>query len=300
MKTMELYYLYELLNWQMLAIFTSHEFLLKMISFPNAKINLGLNITEKRPDGYHSIESIIYPVPLCDILEIIIAADGHFSFGSSGLNLSCDDADNLSVKAYNLMQERYDIPPVKMWLHKIIPSGAGLGGGSSDAAFTLKMLNKIFNLALDSPTLIKLAAYLGMDCPFFIDNLPALATSRGDVLTPLDFSLRDHTICIARPEIHISTAEAYAGVVPLPGQICPTTLTTLSVSSWSGVLKNQFEETLFVDYPQLHAIKDKFYSCGAVYASLSGSGSAVYGIFDSAPKLEREFRGMFYWEGKDE
>jgi 4-diphosphocytidyl-2-C-methyl-D-erythritol kinase len=268
-----------------------------MISFPNAKINLGLSIIEKRPDNYHNIESVIYPVPLCDILEINIAADGHFSFGSSGLSLSCDIADNLCVKAFNLMQERFDIPPVKMWLHKIIPSGAGLGGGSADAAFAMRMLNKLFNLGLDNPTLIELAANLGMDCPFFIDNLPALATGRGDVLTPLDFSLRDHTICIACPEIHISTAEAYAGVVLHPGQICPVTLTVLSVSSWSGVLKNQFEETLFIFHPQLRAIKDKFYSCGAVYASLTGSGSAVYGIFNSLPMLQNKFEEMFYWEG---
>jgi 4-diphosphocytidyl-2-C-methyl-D-erythritol kinase len=282
----------------MLAIFTSHEFLLKMISFPNAKINLGLNITEKRPDNYHNIESVIYPVPLCDILEINIAIDRQFSFGSSGLNLNCGIADNLCVKAFNLMQDRYDISSVKMWIHKIIPSGAGLGGGSADASFTLRMLNKLFNLGLDNQTLIELAANLGMDCSFFIDNLPALATGRGDVLTPLDLSLKGHSICIARPDIHISTAEAYAGVVPLAGQICPATLTAFSVSSWSGVLKNQFEESLFIDYPQLHAIKDKFYSCGAVYASLTGSGSAVYGIFNSAPKLQSEFDEIFYWEGE--
>jgi 4-diphosphocytidyl-2-C-methyl-D-erythritol kinase len=268
-----------------------------MISFPNAKINLGLNITEKRPDGYHNIESVLYPVPLCDILEINISNNGQFSFCSSGLTVDCNSANNLCVKAFDLLRERFDLPPVNIWLHKIIPSGAGLGGGSSDAAYTLKMLNIIFNLALDNKVLMELATRLGMDCPFFIDNLPALATSRGDVLTPLDFSLRGHSICIARPDIHISTTEAYAGIASKQGQICPAALTTFSASSWKGILKNQFEENLSVNYPQLQSIKDSFYNSGALYASLSGSGSAVYGIFYSTPKLHSMFKEMFYWEG---
>ena len=270
----------------------------RMISFPNAKINLGLNITEKRPDGYHNIESVLYPVPLCDILEIIIAPDKQFEFRSSGLNMDCKEADNLCVKAYNLLHEHFDTPPVKMWLHKIIPSGAGLGGGSADAAFTLCMLDKIFNLELGKPKLIELATILGMDCPFFVDNLPALATGRGDVLTPLDFSLKGHTICIARPNIHISTAEAFAGAIAHPGEICLASLTAYSASSWRGKLYNQFEETLFVKFPQLQSLKDSFYDSGAVYASLSGSGSAVYGIFTSAPDLHAKFEDNFYWEGE--
>jgi 4-diphosphocytidyl-2-C-methyl-D-erythritol kinase len=269
-----------------------------MISFPNAKINLGLNITEKRTDGYHSIESVLYPVPLCDILEINIAADGQFYFGSSGLNIECENNNNLCVQAYNLLHKHFTIPAVKIWLHKIIPSGSGLGGGSADAASTLTMLNKIFNLALDNPALMELAANLGMDCPFFIDNIPALAKGRGDIIVPLHLSLKGYTICIARPDIHISTAEAYSKVIPLPGKICPSSLTGFSVSSWKGILENQFEATLFLKHPQLQSIKDSFYDAGAVYASLSGSGSAVYGIFTEAPDMQQKFSEMFYWEGE--
>jgi 4-diphosphocytidyl-2-C-methyl-D-erythritol kinase len=267
-----------------------------MISFPNAKINLGLNITEKLSDGYHSLETVLYPVPLCDILEIEIAASGKFSFGSSGINIDCDKADNLCVRAYKLLQDRFDISPVKIWLHKIIPSGAGLGGGSADAAFTLRMLSRLFNLNLKTPVLNELASFLGMDCPFFIENLPALAQGRGNVLTPIDLSLRGYTICIVRPDIHILTSRAYAEVIPRQGQICPATLTAYDVASWKGMLKNQFEETLFVKYPQLQFIIDSFYDSGAIYASLSGSGSAVFGIFTSAPNLQRRFENMFYWE----
>jgi 4-diphosphocytidyl-2-C-methyl-D-erythritol kinase len=270
----------------------------KMITFPNAKINLGLNITEKLPDGYHSIESVLYPVPLCDILEIEIAVEGKFSFNSSGLNIDCDNAGNLCVRAYRLLQDRFGISPVKIWLHKIIPSGAGLGGGSADAAFTLLMLNELFNLNLNTPALKELASLLGMDCPFFVENLPAFAQGRGDVLTPLDLSLSGKTICIARPDIHISTSGAYAGVTPHQGQISPATVTAFTAASWKGKLKNQFEETLFVKYPQLQFIVDSFYDSGAVYASLSGSGSAMYGIFNSAPNLHSRFENMFYWEGE--
>jgi len=269
-----------------------------MISFPNAKINLGLNITEKRPDGYHNIETVLYPMPLCDILEINIALDAQFSFDSSGLIMDCYSADNLCVKAYYLMHQHFEVPPVKMWLHKIIPSGAGLGGGSADAAFTLKMLNKIFNLKLEKTTLIELAANLGMDCPFFIENLPALATSRGDMLTPLEFSLNGHTICIAHPDIHISTAEAYAEIIPYEGQISPATLIAFPASSWKEMLENQFEKTLFATHPRLQSIKKTMYDSGAVYSSLTGSGSAVFGIFNSSPNLLSKFEGMFYWEGK--
>jgi 4-diphosphocytidyl-2-C-methyl-D-erythritol kinase len=271
-----------------------------MISYPNAKINLGLNITEKRPDGYHTIESVLYPVPLCDMLEITIASDGLFSFESSGLSLDCDIGSNLCVAAYDLLHQQCNIPPVKIWLHKVIPPGAGLGGGSADAAFTLNMLNNLCNLDLNKKELKELATNLGMDCPFFIDNQPALATGRGDVLAPLDLSLQGHSICIVRPDIHISTAKAYAGVTPHSMQPSPSSLVTSSVSTWEGILKNQFEETLFIEYPQLQSIKDILYDSGAVYSSLSGSGSAVYGIFNTVPRLQSKFEDMFYWEGNFE
>ena len=267
-----------------------------MISYPNAKINLGLNITNKRPDGYHNIESVLYPVPLCDELEIVIVDDNQFSFISGGLNTGCDDADNLCVKAYKLLDDRFGLPAVKMKLHKVIPSGAGLGGGSADAAFTLRMLNDIFNLGLENLALKELSTRLGMDCPFFIDNVPALATGRGDILKPVDINLNGHTICIAKPDIHISTADAYAGVRPHAGDPSAAELTGFSPSTWKGILENQFEETLFPVYPILEDLKTSFYDSGALYASLSGSGSAVYGIFTSPPKLQGKFKEIFYWE----
>lgn len=269
-----------------------------MITYPNAKINLGLNITDKRPDGYHNIESVLYPVPLCDELGIIIADDNQFSFVSTGLDIGCADADNLCVKAYKLLGDRFDLPAVKMKLNKIIPSGAGLGGGSSDAAFTLSMLNNIFNLGMDNLALKELSAKLGSDCAFFIDNIPSLAIGRGDILSPVGINLSGHTICIARPAIHISTADAYSRVTPHSGDPTPAELTDFSPSTWKGILKNQFEETIFPLYPILEELKTFLYDSGALYASLSGSGSAVYGIFTSPPKLQEKFKGIFYWEGE--
>lgn len=265
-----------------------------MITYPNAKINLGLHITGKRPDGYHNIESVLYPVSLCDELEIVSADDNQFSFVSSGLQIGCDDADNLCVQAYRLLDARFGLPAIKMRLHKIIPSGAGLGGGSADAAFALRMLNNIFNLGLENQALKELSAKLGMDCPFFIDNIPALATGRGDILTPIGINLSGHTICIAVPAIHIATNDAYARVEPRSGYLSPAELTGFSISRWKEKLKNQFEETLFPVYPILDGLKTSFYDSGALYASLSGSGSAVYGIFASPPKLK--FEEIFYWE----
>ena len=226
-----------------------------MLTYPNAKINLGLNITGKRDDGFHNIESILYPVPLSDELGIIIAGDNKFSFVSTGLNIGCNDADNLCVQAYNLLNKRFTLKPVKMKLHKVIPSGAGLGGGSADAAFTLRMLNEIFNLELENEALKQLALELGMDCAFFIDNIPSLATGRGDLLTPAGIDLSGHTICIAWPGIHISTADAYAGITPHSSDASLSAATGLSPSTWQGVLKNQFEDTLFPLYPILETLK---------------------------------------------
>jgi 4-diphosphocytidyl-2-C-methyl-D-erythritol kinase len=269
-----------------------------MITYPNAKINLGLNIIGKRPDGYHNIESVLYPVPLCDELEITASQENKFSFVSSGLKTGCEDADNLCVRAYLLLKERFDLPAVMIKLHKAIPAGSGLGGGSADAAFSLRMLNNIFNLGLENLALKELSASLGMDCPFFIDNVPALATGRGDILEPVSIRLHGHTICIVRPDLHISTAEAYAGITPHPGDPLPDELTGFSLLTWKGILKNQFEETLFPLYPVLDNLKASLYEYGALYASLSGSGSAVYGIFNSPPRLKELFKGIFYWEGE--
>jgi 4-diphosphocytidyl-2-C-methyl-D-erythritol kinase len=237
-----------------------------MIAFPPCKINLGLSILRKRDDGYHDIETCFYPIPWTDILEII--PSDRFEFTVSGNTIPGDD--NLCVKAYRLLSA----PPAKIHLHKIIPAGAGLGGGSSDAAWTLRLLNDIFNLKLSKDELRKYAAKIGSDCAFFIDDVPMMGTGRGDILTPANISLKGKFIVIVKPGIHVSTAEAYAGVVPQESAIDLTDMKSL---------KNDFEESIFKKFPVIASIKKSLYGMGAIYASMSGSGSAVYGIFNDRP-----------------
>jgi 4-diphosphocytidyl-2-C-methyl-D-erythritol kinase len=249
-----------------------------MIFFPNAKINLGLDIIEKRPDGFHNIETLFVPCPeYCDILEVLYAE--KFSMHLYGPALDGDPMDNLCAKAYHLMAKIYDLPPVAIHLYKKIPVGAGLGGGSSDAAATLILLNRMFSLDLNDDVLAGHAASLGSDCPFFIYNLPMYATGRGEVLSPVDISLDDYRIELVTPDIFISTKEAYAGVTPRKPVVSILDIIKRPVEEWRGLLKNDFEESLFLKYPGLAAEKEALYARGAVYASMSGSGSALYGLF---------------------
>jgi 4-diphosphocytidyl-2-C-methyl-D-erythritol kinase len=255
-----------------------------MITYPNAKINIGLSILNKRPDGFHNLESIFYPVAWFDILEINKADE--FEFKTSGLIINGDDKDNLIVKAFNLIKEQYNISNCRIHLHKQIPMGAGLGGGSSDAAFTLTVLNKLFNLKIPDSQLIELADYLGSDCPFFIDNKPKIVSGKGEVLEDIDFSIKGYYIKLINPNIHISTKEAFANlkIEKKQNSLLLKNLTSKMLFSEHSEIKNDFEQGIFKLYPDLLKIKKQLIQEGAMYASMSGTGSTIYGIFKSKPK----------------
>lgn len=251
-----------------------------MITFPNAKLNIGLNILRKREDGYHDLESLFIPYEgLRDVLEIVPSASDRTSLHLYGIAIDGPQEDNLVFKAWKLMHSEFGIAPVEMHLWKGIPFGAGLGGGSADAAFAISMLNEMFSLGLGCERMASLAARLGSDCPFFIYNRPMIARGRGEILTPFGIDLSAYRIEVAKPEAAVSTREAYAGVHPhLPSMPLEDVL-ALSVERWKGLLQNDFEESIFPVHPEIAAVKEDFYRRGAVYAAMSGSGSAVMGIF---------------------
>lgn len=250
-----------------------------MITFPNAKINLGLNIVERRPDGYHNIETVFYPIPLTDILEIVPA--GEVSLTCYGNTVDCPAEKNLVMSAYRLMKERYGLPPVAMHLYKHIPDGAGLGGGSSDAAHALVMLNRMFDLNLTDDELAAMAITLGADCAFFIYNRPMLATGIGDVLSPVEVPLQGKTLLLVKPSMGVDTRTAYSRVVPAPATVDLAHTITQPVETWDGLLVNDFEPSVFAAQSQLWLIKARLLDAGAQYAAMSGSGSTIFGIFDS-------------------
>lgn len=270
-----------------------------MIVFPSCKINLGLHIQAKRADGFHDIETIFYPVKgLSDILEIIPDKQMENTFKQEGLSFE-NQGNNLVEKACLLLQEKYNFPPVDMFLYKKIPVGAGLGGGSSDAAFTLKLLNTIFKLGLNATQLKEYAAQLGSDCSFFIDNIPALGTGRGENLSPCSVpQLLDKYIVIVKPDIPISTAQAYKNCKPVQWDVSLREIIAKPISSWRDLLENDFEKTIFPDFPELHNIKESLYNQGAQYASLSGSGSALFGIFPTLPSSLNFEKDYFIFQGK--
>jgi len=264
-----------------------------MVCFPNAKINLGLHITGKRSDGYHTIETIFYPIPLKDALEVVISS--KTSFKQSGMKLDSSPEENLVVKAYNIMAEKYKIPPLKIYLTKAIPSGAGLGGGSSDAASALKLINELCECNVTDDKLKEIAASLGADCPFFIHNKPIIASGTGNIFKTSDISLKGYTIYVVKPPIAVSTKEAYSNVKPRKPEFSLNMLSSLPVNEWRDVLKNDFEPDIFEKYPIIGEIKDKLYASGAVYASMSGSGSSVYGLFKNT--ISPIFPDCFVWKG---
>ncbi|MEQ9404734.1 MAG: 4-(cytidine 5'-diphospho)-2-C-methyl-D-erythritol kinase [Cyclobacteriaceae bacterium] len=253
-----------------------------MITFPNAKINLGLNILKKREDGYHDIESCFYPIPWNDSLEIIEA--DTFSFHSYGPEIPGNSASNLCVKAFELLKADHDIHPIEIHLLKSIPMGAGLGGGSADGAFTLKMLNEFFELNLSTKKLQEYALELGSDCPFFIENKPVLARGRGELLESIDLNLSGYYLAIHNPGIHISTQEAYSGIRPTVPQEPISKIISSDVSVWRDKLINDFEASVFKNHPEIAGLKKEMYDEGALYASMTGSGSTVFGIFEEYPK----------------
>lgn len=256
-----------------------------MICFPNAKINLGLNITEKRSDGFHTIETVFYPITWCDALEAIEnksyrAGQEKLSLTISGATVYGDTRDNIINKAYNLLEVKFKLPPIKAHLHKVIPMGAGLGGGSADGAFFIKLLDEKFNLNLSIEEQVSFAKQLGSDCSFFIENKAVFASGKGDVFTPVPINLSAYCIVVVYPAIHSNTALAYKGVVPAKPQKSIKEIILQPISTWKNTLINDFEINLFAQYPELRSIKDALYNKGAIYASMSGSGSALYGIFE--------------------
>lgn len=270
-----------------------------MIAFPACKINIGLNILAKRNDGFHSIESVLFPVPWTDVLEIIQgeSSANKFEYRSTGIRLFGPKEKNLCLRACQLMAQNYDLPPVRIHLHKVIPVGAGLGGGSSDASNTLLLLNKIFRLNISENVLMDMAAELGSDCPFFIRNKACLATSKGEVLQPVSLKLKNYFLVIVKPRVHVSTAEAYSMVKPASPPVPLKELISRPLTEWKDNIKNDFESGIFEKFPGVKNIKLKLYKLGAVYASMSGSGSAVYGIFEKEKNLAAYFRSCTVWQG---
>jgi 4-diphosphocytidyl-2-C-methyl-D-erythritol kinase len=254
-----------------------------MISFPNAKINLGLNVVARQPDGYHNIESCFLPIDWCDILEIVPSES--FQFSTSGLTIPGTTDSNLCIKAFNLIQENHQIGNVQIHLHKVIPMGGGLGGGSADCAFTLKLLNELFELQLTKSELEKYASQLGSDCPFFIENKPRYVTGTGFEFADIEVNLKGKFLALTNPNIHVGTKEAYNQIKPKASEISIPEILKEPLSTWNSRLKNDFETSVFPLQPDIAALKDSFYGAGAIYASMTGSGATVYGIFEEAPSF---------------
>ena len=264
-----------------------------MVIFPNSKINLGLNIVGKRSDGYHDIETLFFPVHLKDALELI--EKEKLEFSTSGFSIEGDPEKNLCIKAYDLLKKDFpQLPRVQMHLHKAIPMGAGLGGGSADGAFTLKLLNKKFELSLSEKQLINYSLQLGSDCPFFILNKPCFATGRGEILEQTKLDLSEYKFLIVKPPIHINTAWAFSTIEPLKPAKSIKQIIQQSITTWKAELKNDFEKPVFENYPEIKNIKDKLYDVGAIYASMSGSGSAVYGIFKKEHNISISFPDNYF------
>lgn len=266
-----------------------------MITFPNAKINLGLRITEKRPDGFHTLQSCFYPVGWSDVLEVI--PSDRFDFSSSGLPVPGAADTNLCVRAYDLLKTDFDLPPVQLHLHKIVPIGAGLGGGSADAAFALKLLNDRFKLGLAVASLENYARRLGSDCAFFVQNRPVYCVEKGDVFEDITVDLRGYHLLLVYPNLAISTAEAYAAIRPHAPETPLRDDLRAPIGTWRATIRNDFEDSLFSNYPVLARIKQRLYRTGAVYASMSGSGSTVYGIFNAPVIVPNQFRDYSVWQG---
>lgn len=255
-----------------------------MICFPNAKINLGLHILSKRADGYHNIETIFYPVEMYDALEMVPASDGVTALTQTGIPVAAKPEDNLVMKAYRLLREDFYLPELSIYLRKQIPSGAGLGGGSSDAAFMIKMLNDFAGLKLSVGQMQEYAGRIGADCPFFIQNKPVFAGGTGNVFSPVTISLENYRLAVVKPSVSVSTQEAYAQVSPRQPAVSLKEIIRLPVEEWKNHLVNDFEAGVFAQFPEIEEVKQQMYAEGALYASMSGSGSAVFGIFDKTEK----------------
>lgn len=284
-----------------------------MICYPNAKINLGLNVTERRPDGYHNLETIFYPIPLCDILKVETVTDitktddetffpdscititqesDDYTLRTGGIDINCPAEKNLIIKTLRLLKQEFDFPYLRISMLKRIPSGAGLGGGSSDAAFMMTTLNKMFNLRLSDDEMELRLATLGADCAFFVRNRPVFATGIGNIFKPCELSLKGWTLVLVKPNVFVSTKEAYAGITPHAPNQCVTDIVTRPIEEWKDLLVNDFEDGIFQLHPTIADIKTTLYRLGATYASMSGSGSSVFGLFKQ-PLNENRLNELF-------
>lgn len=270
-----------------------------MIAYPNCKINLGLHILEKRADGYHNLETIFYPISLSDILEIIENKNPEnspsFPLSTSGLPIQGNTSSNLCVKAYKLLKKDFPkMPWVRVHIHKIIPIGAGLGGGSSNGAFALKMYNELFDLNIPQDKMLEYAALLGSDCPFFILNKPCYATGRGEMLNEISLDLSGYKFVVVNPGIYINTGDAFRDIVPAIPEKRLTAIIQAPVADWKELLVNDFEKSIFRKFPEVAAVKQQLYNAGAVYASMSGSGSTVFGIFKKEIPVQLSFPENYF------
>lgn len=265
-----------------------------MIVFPNAKINIGLNITERCADGYHNLETVFYPLMIKDALE---AVEGSaLTFQSSGIPIPGDEQNNLCLNAYQLLKKDFELPPLSIHLHKHIPIGAGLGGGSADAAFFINLINQSYDLGLSSDAMMDYARQLGADCAFFINNEPVYAYDKGDRFENIEIDLSAYKLILVMPPVHVSTAQAYTGIKPAPVQTSLKELITRPINEWKRSIKNDFEEHIFKAFPIIKEVKDGLYNAGALYASMSGSGASVFGIFENTPDLSSlaQYSQVFY------
>ena len=266
-----------------------------MVLFPNAKVNLGLNIVGKRADGYHNLETVFYPVNLQDALEVIESAEDGFHL--SGLPVGGNPADNLCLKAYATLKNDFPhLPSVNIHLHKVIPMGAGLGGGSADGAFMLSLLNIKFQLNLSQEQLLGYALQLGSDCPFFIINKPCLATGRGENLTPVDVDLSAYKIVLVNAGIHVSTKEAFSKLMPAQPAKSVQSIIAQPIETWKDEFTNDFEKNVFEQFSVIKDIKENLYKAGAIYASMTGSGSTVFGVFEPTADLNFSFPKHYFYK----
>ena len=271
-----------------------------MVTFPRAKINIGLRITGKRQNGFHDIETLFCPLPLCDALEFVVAEDQKKGdiLTVTGIDTGGETQDNLVMKAVKMLREKHRFPSLNMHLHKAIPAGAGLGGGSSDAAFILKGINRCYGLKLDDNTLKALALELGSDCPFFIDCTPAFATGRGEILVPCETQLlRNNYIMLLNPGIGVNTKEAYENCHPSKPSSSLSSLFYRPTATWKDHITNDFEQYAFVLHPRIKMLKEELYSAGALFSLMSGSGSSVFGIFTKRPVLPDKMKEFVIWQG---
>jgi len=267
-----------------------------MISFPNCKINLGLHVIEKRNDGFHNIETVFFPLPFCDVLEIV-EHKKITSLTNYGLPINVDDEKNLCMKAYLLLSNDFDLPPVSIYLLKNIPTGAGLGGGSSDATHTLLLLNDLFSLEIPTNKIIEYSRKLGSDCAFFIENKTVYAYGKGDQFENIQLNLKGLYLVIVIPNVSVSTVDAYSAIKPTLQLKSVKEIIQQPIQKWEKLLTNDFEKVVFDQYPEVKILKETLYSKGAIYSSMSGSGSAVYGLFDKEVEVSAHFKNHKIWTG---